>query len=147
VTPVDNDDAAERDALLSRYGIKHTLTSQEATRASTRRGIWSVVLAIGAGVLLPVLNFVALIGLTPIGTWSDPDYLTAVAVAQVVNHVIAIAVAITAMVLGLTSIVGALRQHGQPGRAKAIGLGVAGIALSALMCVILVADFAWQISR
>ena len=144
---MDSDDAAKRDALLSSYGIKHVLTPQEATRASARRGTWSVALAIGAGVLLPVLNIVAFIGLAFIGTLADPDYRNAVAVAQVVNHGIALAVAMAAMVLGFRSIVGAWRHRGQPERVSAIGLGATGIALGALMCVTLSVDFAGLISR
>ena len=99
--------------------------------------------------LLPVLNIVALFGLAFIGIGTglaDSDYRNAVAVAQVVNHGIALGVAIAAMVLGLRSIVGAWRHRGQPERVRAIGLGATGIAIGALMCVALSVGFASLIS-
>lgn len=96
----------------------------------------------GAGVLLPVLGLVALVALTPIGTLSDPDYRTAVAVALIVIDVIALLVAITAMILGVTSVVGVWRHNGQPGRVRTIVLGIIGTAIGALTCIFLGSHFA-----
>jgi hypothetical protein len=48
-------------------------------------------------------------------------------------YLLAIAMAIAAMILGVTSIVRAARQVGQSGRTAAIVLGGIGIVLSALM--------------
>lgn len=141
MTPVGNENA-ERDALLERYGMTPGTTTQEATRAARdarlkRRGMWSVVLAVGSGVLVPVLSFGAVVMLMPMGGQGDPDFQAAFSLGLIVIDVIAIAVAISAVVLGITTIVGAWPPRGREGRVLAIVLAVFATAISTLICMLL----------
>jgi hypothetical protein len=137
---VDDHEAAERDALLARYGIKPTMTTQEALRASTKRGAWSVALAIGSLVLVPVLGFVATFALSPIGGAADLDFQAAFRVALIVIQVIAVAVATTGVFLGATTVVGARRLRGGPERTLVVALGVIGVLVGATMCAYLISN-------
>ena len=102
-------------------------------RVSTRRGWWSVGLALGAAVVLWVVGWVVAIAVMTIfgGMGRVPE---AVGVAFSIGLMgLVIAMLITAMILGVTSIVRAWPQVGQSGRTAAIVLGCIGIVLSALL--------------
>ena len=135
---MDVNEAAERDELLARYGIKPTMTPQEALRAARKRGAWSAAFAIGSLLLVPVLGFMATLALMPIGGMADPDLQAAFRVALIVIQVIAVAVAMTGVFLGATTIVRARRLGGGPERTHVVALGVIGVLVGAVMCAYLI---------
>lgn len=111
---------------------------RETVRESTARGWWSAGLALGSPVIYGGGGFIAILALAPFGSWADPSYLAALAVAWIVLIAIAVAMVTAALYFGITSIARARRTGGPPGRGLAILLGCIGIGVSALMGVLLI---------
>jgi hypothetical protein len=107
--------------------------AEGASRVSTVRGWWSVVLAVGSPVVGFVLGWALVFALSPIGSMLDPDYMAALRFADIVLFVLIVAMLITAIVFGFTSIARARPQTGRPGRTAAIVLGFIGLLISALV--------------
>lgn len=118
---------------------------EEAARGaglvSTKRGKWSVFLALGSVAVFLVGNLVFFFLLPMFGTILEPGFQAAARVNTFIVLVIMSGMLIAAVVLGVASIVGAWRQRGRPGRTSAIGLGCVGIVLSALIGFYLLLPF------
>ena len=114
----------------------------ESTKVSVAHGWWSVGLALGSAVVFWIVGTLVAITIMAIfGGTLDQDGQSVNAVVGVVIRLLALALAIGAMVLGVTSLVRAATQAGRSGRAAAIALGGIGIALSAVMGWLLLATF------
>ena len=100
-----------------------------AARVSTKPGWWSVGLALGSAVVFWIFAFIVVVAVMAnfVGMRDVPQEVAGAI------YLLAIAMVIAAMILGVTSIVRAARQVGQSGRTAAIVLGGIGIVLSALM--------------
>jgi uncharacterized membrane protein len=95
---------------------------------STRRGTWSVVLAVAPAVVGFIAGVVGLFFVVPY-TLGDPRFAAAATVSNLVAAAIAWALAVPAVILGIGSIVHAGPSDGRPRRKKAIVLGSIGISL------------------
>ncbi len=108
--------------------------SETTPGVSTKHGLWSVVLALGAAVVFWVVGFLVAATVTAIfGGMRDPDAQAAAGVASIVVLLLAIAMVIAGALLGISSIVRAFTQGDQRGRGTAIALGGLGIVLSSAM--------------
>ncbi|WP_404430023.1 hypothetical protein LG299_10670 [Microbacterium lacus] len=108
--------------------------SETTAGVSTKHGLWSVALALGAAVVFWVIGFLVAATVTAIfGGMRDPDAQAAAGVASVVVLLLAIALVIAGALLGISSIVRAFTQADRRGRNTAIALGGLGIVLSSAM--------------
>ena len=109
---------------------------------STRRGIWSVVLAVASPVVGFVVGVVGILVATTQGGMGDPGFAAALGVSNFVATFIAVAMVIAAVVLGVISIARARPQVGRPRRTAAIVLGSFGIGIGALVGLL----YVWLLS-
>ncbi len=108
--------------------------AQGAERVSTKRGWWSVGLALlSSAFQWPVALIVLIAFGYMFGPMGDPDFQAAFGIAGMVIQGLVVAMVVASVVLGVASIVGAWPKHGRPGRTAAIVLGCIGIVLSAFM--------------
>ena len=122
-------DAAERDELLARYGIKPSIE----LHVSTVPGIWSVILAAVASPVGDVIMlYMTAFATAPLGGMGDPDVQNAFDVASWVRGGMVVASVVGAITLGVISIARASRGRELPGSRAALTLGVIGILLATL---------------